>query len=138
MKTIFSALTLALALTAVTTAHAADRKIGNVIAVERTIDDVYQTCVDQLKDSASDSTFAACKFDAKKSNADFSQGTQRVLGLMKDGCEVEGLVQSGVVLVTFRATTPKATLEDTKACLRKAIDASTNKDSFKFIVYTIE
>lgn len=138
MKTIFSALTLALALTAVTTAHASDRKIGNVIAVERTIDDVYQTCVDQLKDVKGDNSFASCKFDAKKTNADYSQGTQRVLTLWKDGCEVEGSVMNGTVLVTFQATGAKATLEDSKACLRKAIDGNQTKDSFKFIVYTIE
>lgn len=138
MKTIFTVLTLALAFTAVSTAHAADRKIGNVIAVERTINDVYQTCVDQLKDHKGDTAFASCKFDAKKTNADFSQGSQRVLTLMKDGCQVEGTAQNGVVLVIFEATAPKSTLDDSKACLRKAIDASTNGDAFKIIVFTVE
>jgi hypothetical protein len=138
MKTIFSALTLALALTSVTTAHASDRKIGNVIAVERTIDDVYQSCVEQMKDANDDLVFASCKFDAKKSNADFSQGNQRVLTLWKDGCEVEGSVMNGVVLVTFQATGANATLKDSKACLRKAIDGNQTKDSFKFIIYTVE
>lgn len=138
MKTIFSALTLALAFTAVTTAHAADRKIGNVIAVERTVDDVYASCVDQVKDQKEESTFASCKFDLKKTNADFSQGAQRLLGLMKDGCEVEAYAQSGMILVTFQATGAKSTLSDSKACLRKAIDAAPNRDSFKAIVFTVE
>ncbi len=138
MKTIFSALTLALALTAVTTARAADKKIGNVIAVERTIDGVYQSCVDQLKDVKDDNSFASCTFDTKKTDADFTQGSQRVLTLWKDGCQVEGYAMNGVVLVTFQARGAKATLEDSKACLRKAIDSNQTKDSFKFIVYTIE
>lgn len=138
MKTIFSALTLALALTSFTTAHAADRKIGNVIAVERTIEDVYSTCIDQVKDHKGETAFASCKFDAKKTNADFSQGAQRLLNLWKDGCEVEATAQAGIVLITFNANGAKATLDDSKACLRKAIDAAPNGDTFKFIAYTIE
>jgi len=138
MKAIFSAMTLVLALTSVTTAHAADRKLGNVVAVERTVEDVYQTCVDQLKDHKGDTPFASCKFDVKKTNADFTQGMNRVLGLFKNGCEVEGYVQNGAILVTFLANGDNATLSDSKACLRKAIDASVNGDKFKFIVFTVE
>lgn len=138
MKIIFSALTLVLALSAVTTAQASDRKIGNVIAVERTISNIYETCIDQLKEDQTSGQFVSCKIDVKKTNADYTQGTQRVLFLYKDGCEVEGYAQNSVALITFSATTPKATLNDAKACLRKAIDTSANKDSFKILIYTVE
>lgn len=138
MKIIFSALTLALALSAVSTAQASDRKIGNIVAVERTINDIYETCVDQIKDTNTSGEFVSCKIDVKKTNADYTQGTQRPLFLYKDGCEVEGYIQNGIALITFSATADKATVADAKVCLRKAIDVSANKNSFKFLVYTVE
>lgn len=138
MRMIFSALTLALAFTAVTTAHAADKKLGNVIAVERTIDDVYQTCIGNMKQTQDESTFQVCSISAKKTNADFLNAYQRLLSFSKEGCEVEGSAQGNVVMFTFQANGPKATKDDAKTCLRKALDANTTKDSVTFLVYTVE
>ena len=138
MKLIFSALTLALAFTAVTSAKAADKKIGNVIAVERTIDNVYQNCIDGLGLPGDDTNFLTCTLKVKKTNEDFMNGYQRLLTLTNGGCEVEGTAQAGSVMISFQDRRPKASIDDSKACLRKALDASVNKDSFKFIIYTIE
>lgn len=142
MHTLSSALTLAFALASAvstaTPAHASDKKIGNVIAVERTLHDVYQSCIDQMKVAEAESTFASCALNSKKTSADFSFGTQKILGYTKNSCSVEALVAAGVVLVTFQNTAAKATVEDSKLCLRKALDASANKDSFKFMAFTVE
>jgi len=138
MKMLCSAITLALALISVSTAQASDKKIGNVIAVERTIENVYQTCIDEMKQNKETPTFASCIIDIKNTKVDFVQISQRVLTLADGGCEVEGTAQAGVILVSFQARGAKATVADSKACLRKAINASPTQDSFKFIVNTIE
>lgn len=144
MKLIFSALTLALALTAISTAQAADKKIGNVIAVERTIDDVYNTCIDQLKDNppVSGTNLLSCSFDAKKTSGDFTadgvRGYNVLMTYNKENCQVEASLKNGLIFVMFQATGAKATQDDSKACLKKGLDNSVNKDSFKFTAFTIE
>ncbi|WP_413290423.1 hypothetical protein [Bdellovibrio sp. HCB337] len=129
---------LALSLTLAVNAQAADRKIANMIAVERSIDNVYQACVDQVPADDMDSNLFSCKFSTAKTALDFTAGTQSLLAVMDADCTVEASVQNSVVLVLFSSHTGKKDFAGAKACLQRAVSASKNKDSFKFYVYTLE
>jgi hypothetical protein len=141
MKMHISVLALALSFTAAVKTQAADRKIGNLIVVERSIDNVYQACVDQFetkKATEATAVFYSCTFETKKTNADIAPATQRVLKLSNPGCEVEGFLQNSIILVSIQIKTANPSIAAARSCVQQAINASPNKDSFKFITYTIE
>ena len=138
MKITSTILALICSLGFVVSAQAADRKLGNVIAVERTLENIYQGCIDQVKPEDSPMALYSCSFDPKTNTADFAAGRTNLLNMNKDGCMVEGVLQNSVVHIMFQGRSAKANFADAKACLRKAIDASPNKDSFKYTIFTIE
>lgn len=138
MKRVLTLFTLVSSVSLVSTAFASDRKIGNVIAVERTLNNVYQSCIAQIKDSADKSSFQACAFNPKSGPSDSAPGKQSLLHFNNKVCTVEAQLQNNVIFVTYQSLNPKATLEHTKACLRDALDSSPNKDSFKFLMHTVE
>ncbi len=138
MKILISAFLLTMSFITAVDVQAADKKIGNLIAVERSIDNIYNTCADQFTAPTTDSSFFSCKFDAKKNSADITPAAQRLLSLSTPTCEVDGYVQNSVVLVLIQIKSTHVNQASAKACLQQALDASKNKDSFKFIMYTIE
>lgn len=127
-------------------AQAADKKIGNVIAVERSVENVYQDCAAQfttapttLKDTKpKEPSFYTCRFDGKKTPHDFAPTAQRLLSLSNKDCDVEGFMQNSIVLVTVQLKLETPSMAAAKSCLQQALNESANKDSFKFNIYTIE
>lgn len=138
MKKLILVFALASCFTLTVNAQGTDRKIGNLIAVERTIDNVYQTCIDQFTTPTSDSDFYSCKFEAKKTAIDFAPSTKRLLTLSSPACSLEGFLQNSVILVIIEVKSAKSKLATAKACLQEALNASANKNSFKFEMYTLE
>lgn len=131
--------TVMITLSLTSPAMAADRPLGTVVAVERDIPNVYQSCVDQVKlDPKQPTSFFFCKFPATKNKVEFSIGEQFVLMLDKDGCTVEGVVNNSTLLITFGTNPERSSFDSAKACLRKAFDASPNKDDLKFIIYSVQ
>lgn len=119
--------------------QASDRKIGSLVAVERTINSVYQNCVEQIPDEESSSSLYSCKFDTRLKNVDFTPGTARLLTLNTSQCFVEGTLQNSLILIMFSSKTKNTdSLTASKACLRQALESSPHKDSFKVITYTME
>lgn len=147
MKSVLSVLAMVLSFSAFTTAQAADKKIGNLIAVERTIDNVYQTCAAQIKNETSPKqtangealpSFFACKLDAGSKDFDFMPKYQRLLTHSDSVCDIEGFAQNSSALITVQMKGKSLGAENAKNCLQRALDASENKDSFKFTIFTIE
>lgn len=138
MKIAYSVLAVVSLVGSVLPVQAADRKIGNVIAVERTIEGVYESCLEQIESEKSAATIYACKFETKNTNADLSPGARRLLNFSKNQCYVEATLQNSVILIMFNSKKEKATFTMAKNCLRDALDASPDKDNFKYVVYTIE
>lgn len=115
-------------------AHAGDRKVGNVIAVEREISNVYNTCLSQVEDTTGSKSFFSCGIKyVTDGETPVSKG--RVLKLMDDKCSVVGETMSGVLFITFSSAQERSTFEVARMCLEKALLA---KNSVKVIVYTIE
>lgn len=138
MKAPFSTLTLALSWGFVFTAQAADRKLGNMIAVERTIPHIYQSCVDQATSEKNPINLYSCKFEATNNKMELAPGTHRFLTLDTEDCTVEATLKNSIILVMFRSQSSGGSFSSAKSCLRQAIDSSTDKDNFKYIVYTLE
>lgn len=132
MKLFFVAASLLLAFTA----QASDRKIGNVIAVEREIKDVYSTCLKNVTGDTTGSKFffsCAIKY-VTPGEIPVTKG--RAFRLHDEHCSVNAdFANSGVLFVTFSSAKDTSTYETSKACLQQAL---TNIASVKTLVYTLE
>lgn len=131
MKLFFAIASLLVAFSA----QASDRKVGNIIAVEREISDLYNTCLKNVS-GATDKpqSFFSCaiKFTT---DGELPVTKGRVLKLMDERCQVVGEAMNGVVLITFSGTKSPSTFETSRACLERSLSA---KDFVKVIVYTLE
>ncbi|WII73592.1 hypothetical protein QJS83_06865 [Bdellovibrio sp. 22V] len=118
-------------------ANAADRKVGNVIAVEREVPEIYDTCLSNMgdQDTTKPRSFYSCAIKyTTAGEIPVSQG--RVLRLKTDKCDVHGEAFNGVILITFaNISKDTATFEPSRSCLKNAL---TGKDYVKAIVYTLE
>lgn len=130
MKWLVTALTLFLALNV----HAADRKLGNVVAVEREITNIYQTCMNQL-DPKDQGPYYTCKISAVQNDKELALSNKNILFLNDPTCVVEGGLQNSSIFIMYNSADLKADPAISKNCLRKSLGSS---DSLKMIVYTLE
>jgi hypothetical protein len=142
MTQILSALTLVATLTLGFTAHAADKKIGNVIAVERSIDNVFQTCtaqVEKAKDYDPKARYFACSLDVSKAGvAEMSPNNQRLLRVRGTSCTIDADLKDTSIFMMFNGNDNKAGYTAARACLKEVMDDAANNDGFKFTVFTVE
>ena len=102
------------------TAQAADRKIGNVIIVERTLSNVYDNCLANVRsDTGKPSQFYMCVVGVT------TQPYETMLnkGWIRhktDRCNVESEFVSGKIMITFGDSTT-GTFADGKVCLAGAV-----------------
>ncbi|KYG63356.1 hypothetical protein [Bdellovibrio bacteriovorus] len=116
-------------------AQANDRKVGNVIAVEREINDVNATCLKNVSgETDKPQSFFSCaiKYTAA-GEIPVSKG--RAFRLDDERCQVYGETMNGVLLITFGTKERSSTFEASRACLGRSLAA---KDSVKVVVYTLE
>jgi hypothetical protein len=117
---------------------AADRVIGPVQAIERDMDNVFQSCVDQVKDPNQQQSIFFCSFPLAKTKTEFTTGRQFMLQYGKDGCSVEAVVENTFLTIMFGLSQGSSSFATAKNCFSKALDASANKDHFKFIIYSAQ
>lgn len=132
MKLFFAIASILLAFSA----HANDRKIGNIVAVERTITNIYTNCLDNVsqKDTTKPQNFFSCAIKiAAPSEMPVTKGI--VLNLKDNECSVDAESVNGNLFVIFSAAKGMSTFEVAKSCLQKAI---VTKGEPKVIVYTVE
>ncbi len=116
-------------------AQAADRKVGNVVAVEREISDLYNTCLKEIQDLTDrPQNFFSCAIKYT-TDGELPVSRGRVLRLKDERCQVVGETINGVLMITFSGAKTPSTFEASRACLAKALS---EKDFIKVIVYTLE
>ena len=118
------------------TSQAADKKIGNVILVEREIQDIYNTCLKNI-DSPTDKpqNFFACSMKYI-TPGELAVSSGVVLRLLDQRCSVVGEALKGTLLITFATSRSPSTFESAKDCFGRAI--ANLKDPVKTLVYSVE
>ncbi|QDK36683.1 hypothetical protein [Bdellovibrio sp. NC01] len=117
-------------------AHAEDRKIGNVIAVERQVPNMYDTCVKNVTgDTSKEQSFYFCAINFLKSPLETSSSKGGVIRYKEANCRVDGEVANGVLLITFGRESGNTDYATAKGCLQRALNQPNN---MSFVVYTIE
>ena len=117
-------------------AQAGDRKVGNVIAVEREITNVYESCVQNITgDTTKQRDIFVCNFSFLKSPNEVSLGKGGVIRYKDDACVVNADTGNGVVLVVFGPAKGTTTLDHAKVCLQRALQ---NNNSVTAVIYTVE
>ena len=118
------------------TAQANDRKLGNVIAVERQITNIYDKCLSKVSsDTTKDSSFFICSFSFLKSSAETQISKKIVLTYATNDCRVNAEAVNGFLFMTFGKAKGSSNFSTAKNCLAQAIDNST---AVNVNVYTIE
>ena len=131
MKTIILAATLAFAFSA----HAADTRLGTVVAVQRQVDNLYSTCIANVNnDITKPSAFFACIIPVAKQN-ELSITTSRFVHEFNTRCQTEGTLQNGKILITFGVTDQEASFDQAKTCLAQGL---MKNNSVTATIYTVD
>ncbi len=116
-------------------AHAHDVKLGNVIAVEREITNIYETCLQHVNtDTSKPARMFLCSYRFTKTN-EIGMTKGRAFVLKNDQCDVHAEVMNGSLLVSFATSRPTSNYEISKECLATAIR---NSPPVKSLIYAVE
>lgn len=115
-------------------AFAKDVQLGNVVAVERSIDNIYDKCLSSMdKPGAGSEYFFSCAFRyIKTGETPITNG--RAFNYTEGNCRVNAETVNGNVFITFSTDRNTSGFEESRACLAKSVAG--NK-TIKVIVYTI-
>ncbi|MDG0816894.1 hypothetical protein [Bdellovibrio svalbardensis] len=133
MKLIFALVATLIAFSA----QANDRKIGNVIAVERQITNLYENCLSNIStDVSKEQTFFYCNISYLKSPLEMPVTKGGVIRFNDQRCRVDAEAGNGVLILSFgRAKGSVSDFATAKTCLQRALQ---NSNSVSVLVYTME
>lgn len=137
MKFPICAFTLFFAFTAQATL--VDTNIGNVVAVERELNDIYEACAVKITNATGDITkpsrYFVCRFKITTDN-EISQTTKAFLRTERSNpCTADGDLDNGNILIIFGVRDKFSSVEESKTCLAKVLSG---KNSLKAVVHTIQ
>lgn len=116
-------------------AQANDVKLGNVIAVEREITGIFESCLENVTaDTSKPARLFVCSFRFTKNN-EIGMTKGRAFLLKNSQCEVHAEVMNGSLLVSFATPQPTSSYEVSKECLATAIR---NSPPVKSLIYAVE
>lgn len=137
MKWILSILVLTVAFQAT----AADKKIGNLVLVERTIENVFSSCITQIEKEDGPNPpgqYFACTLPTLKNSLESTPPAQVLLRHRTADCTVDADVINAKVFIMLSGAQANATFATAKSCLTEALNTSATKNSLKFLVFTVE
>lgn len=126
------ALVLLASLLGAISVHAADKKVGTMIMVERDVDNVYDRCIAALKPEDGNKASQFCVVQITTNPYEVMLNRTGGIRYRSPNCSVDSDFGNGKMLVSFQALGKGATLADAKRCLQNA--ANENSD----IVVTIQ
>lgn len=106
--------------------HAADRKIGNVIMIERDVENIYDRCVAGLKDEDREKTDQFCAIQITQSPMEVMMNRTGGMRYKTPNCVVDSDFGNGKILISFRALGKDAKLADAKRCLQNAVNENSD------------
>lgn len=116
-------------------AQASDVKLGNVIAVEREITNIYETCIQNITgDTSKPTRMFICSFRFTKNN-EIGMSKARAFFMKNEQCDVHAEISNGSMLMTFATPQPTSSFEASKECLATAIR---NSPPVKSLIYAVE
>lgn len=117
-------------------AHANTTKLGNVIAVEKEIENVYAECLKTFKETPKQEAQSyICVIPVTDKTTDTILNKGRVLNYKTKTCLVDAEAGPKSILLYFGSATTAVSFAEATACLSEAIAKS---DAVKVIMYTIE
>lgn len=106
--------------------HAADKKIGNVIMIERDVDNVYDRCIAGLDDENRDKRDQFCAIQITKSPMEVLMNRNGGIRYKTPNCVVDSDFGNGKMLISFRSLDKDAKLPDAKRCLQNALNENSD------------
>jgi hypothetical protein len=106
--------------------HAADKKIGNVIMIERDVNNVYDRCLAELKNEDRDRKQQFCTLQITTSPLEVLMNRNGGIRYKTPNCMVESDFGNGKMLMIFEALGKDSTLADAKRCLQNAVNENSD------------
>jgi len=118
-------------------ASAADRKIGNVIVVERDLENIFDRCMDEVnkKPAIAGAPFLSCHLMIINNPGEILINKGPAFRLSNAKCQVDSEFGGGGILIDFSSKEKGATKADATRCLR---DALAKNDDIIATIQTIE
>lgn len=116
------------------TVQASDRKVGNVVVVERTVSDVYDSCMKEIRgDVTKPSSYFTCVITLTQQPYEVLL-TKGYINHTSEKCNVEAEFAVGKMLINF-GTKQAGSFEDAKVCLTEAL---AKQPVTKVLIQTLE
>lgn len=106
--------------------HAADRKVGNVIMIERDVENVYDRCIAYLKDEEANNRQQFCALQITSNPAEVMLNRNGGIRYRTPNCSVDSDFGNGKMLISFQALGKDAKLADAKRCLQNAVNENSD------------
>lgn len=106
--------------------HAADKKIGNVIMIERDVENVYDRCIANLKEEDRAKQNQFCALQITTSPFEVMMNRNGGIRYRTPNCSVDSDFGNGKMLISFQALGKDATLADAKRCLQNAVNENSD------------
>ena len=105
-------------------ASAADRKIGNVIVVERDIENTFNRCIEDLnrKPISPNAQWLSCFLTVTKNQGEILLNKGGAFRLNTTRCDVDSEFGGTGLMINFQAKGANSTRQDAINCLRTAVD----------------
>lgn len=113
--------------------HAADKKIGNLIAIEREVTGVYDSCLTNIKEMETSPGRYSCLVRYLK-DPEFSLKRESILRDSDANCDVTGDIMSGSLMLVFKSKNSRE-LPEAKSCLQESLN---KKGPIKVLLYSVE
>ncbi len=132
MKLIFALVATLIAFSA----QANDRKVGNVIAVERQVTGLYENCLSNIaSDVTKEQSVFFCTINYMKSPLEVPVSKGGMIRFRDDRCQVDADAGNGVLMISFGRLKGTSDFATAKTCLQRALQ---NANSVNVLVYTME
>lgn len=103
-------------------AHGADRKVGNVIVVERAITNIYSSCIAEvLGDTTKPAAFFSCVIPVTQQSYEVLLSKDRFYHHSAEKCSVDSEFAGGKMLITFGGSREPISFEAAKVCLANVV-----------------
>lgn len=117
-------------------AQANDRKLGNVIAIERQVTGLYDSCLSNVtSDITTEQSFFICNISYLKSPLEVSATKNGAIRFADNNCAVNADAANGFLIMTFGKATGSSDFATAKSCLQQALK---NNNSVDVLVYSVE
>lgn len=116
-------------------AQAGDKKLGNLIAVERPVENIVDRCTQKLQDTGKKTASFYCTLNLSNSPTETLITKGGLIRYRTQSCRVDADLGNNNLMIAFGTTKNESSLDEALLCLKNAVQSN---DNLSVIFYTLE